>query len=55
MAAARGGDTETAARCELATTAYRGGDPTPEQVAGATLRALFASDVRRLREGIIED
>ncbi len=43
---ARSGDVETAARCELALLGVR--CPTPAQVAGATLRAHQADDMRRM-------
>jgi len=51
--AARRGDVETAARCELALLGIR--HPTPEQTAGAQLRALHDEDVRSLREAFVEE
>ena len=53
MRAARAGDIDTAARCELALLEVR--HPTPEQIAGATLRAYHADDTRRLRAAYVEE
>jgi hypothetical protein len=50
---ARAGDLETAARCELALRGIR--FPTPEQLAGAMLRAHHAADVAALRSAYVED
>ena len=50
--AARAGDVETAARCELALRGIK--HPSREQHAGALLHALHASDVRRLREALVK-
>jgi len=47
VSAARAGDVETAARCKLALLGIT--RPSPEQVAGATLEAHFADDVRVMR------
>jgi len=44
---------ETAARCELALLRIH--RPTPEQVAGATMRALHAADVAALRSAYVEE
>jgi len=44
---------EAAALAELALRGIR--NPTPEQVAGATLRALHADDVRKLREAYVTE
>jgi hypothetical protein len=52
--AARAGDHDAAARCELAVLAYHGGPPTIEQDAGARLRALHHDDVRLLREAYVK-
>src|SRR6185312_3471548 len=51
--AARSGNMEAAALAELALRGIR--NPTPEQVAGATLRALHADDVRKLREAYVTE
>lgn len=49
MDKAREGDVETAARCELALLGIR--HPTPEQMAGAALRAWHREDTRILAFG----
>lgn len=46
---ARAGDVDTAARCELALRGIR--YPTPEQMAGALLRAWHAQDTHVLARG----
>jgi len=53
VTAARAGDVEIAARCELALRGIR--QPTPEQAAGAMLHVLHAQDVQQLREAWIEE
>jgi hypothetical protein len=50
---ARAGDIETAAHCELALLGIR--YPTPEQAAGAMLRAHHAADVAALRSAYVEE
>ena len=55
MKRARAGDIDTAARCELAVAAYHGGHPTPEQRAGAALRALYRADVHALVMAFAEE
>lgn len=49
VAAARAGDIDTAARCELALRGIR--HPTPEQTAGAMLSAWRDADTRILAYG----
>ena len=53
MERARAGDVETAARCELALLGIA--SPSPEQTAGALLRAHERDDLRALRIAYVKE
>ena len=53
MRRARAGDVDVAARCELALLGME--SPTPEQMAGAVLRAYQAVDIHVLRLSLVKE